>query len=194
MARLERDYCTRQPRPAQMQFVVVQQDVKHRESLTDLKATSAEKLSVWPARPMGRLATAGKRFKQVHYQRRDTLDWAGGHCGFRASNRCLSCSLSLTGNEKGLKDVHDAQESGVSVGMLEQLKRLWSARKLTDGRRIDQRTAKTIAQSGTSVKHRSMCSCRPSRQHSSFRGHKIEIAMTPHDIICKAVPTAAPIQ
>ena len=58
--------------------------------------------------------------------------------------------------------MHRAQGSGVSVGMLEQLKSLWSARKLGDGR-SDQQTAKKLSLQVVSAKRSSTLEFRLSR-------------------------------
>jgi hypothetical protein len=70
----------------------------HRVSLIDSKATFAEGKSVCSS-TCG--LTAGKRYAQAHYQRRDALNWTGGHCGLRSSNRFLTCLVSATGDGKG---------------------------------------------------------------------------------------------
>ena len=79
-----------------------------------------------------------------------------------------------------MKDAHRAQGSGVSVGMLEQLKKAVDVRKLGD-RPADRQN------------YRSRWLA-PNVRHSSFKTSKIKIAMDFGDTICEAVPTAAPIR
>lgn len=67
--------------------------------------------------------TAGAVCEKSTVQRRDTCDWTSRVCVFGSSNGFPTYLPSATGHrKKGSKDMQRAQESGVSVGMLEQLR------------------------------------------------------------------------
>jgi hypothetical protein len=86
-----------------------------------VKRESRYAIDLWADRWQAVCASAPPTSRRFH--------WTSGHGGFRSSNRFLTCPPSATdGGKKGLKYVRRAQGSGVSVGVLDQVKKLWSVR------------------------------------------------------------------